>query len=63
MITERIVEEATAKLMPSHAEQAMTEIVAAHDAGQPSMDEALHWTDDAKASLLTVVDPSVSTLR
>ena len=36
VITERIVEEATAQLMPRHAEQAMEEIVAAHDASKPS---------------------------
>ena len=34
VITQRIVEEATAQLMPSHAEQAMGEIVAAYDAGE-----------------------------
>ncbi|MDM8564480.1 universal stress protein [Candidatus Halobeggiatoa sp. HSG11] len=34
VITERIVEEATAQLMPRHAEQAMGEIVAAHDASK-----------------------------
>jgi len=33
IITEKIVDEATAQLCPGHAKQAMAEIVAAHDAG------------------------------
>jgi hypothetical protein len=36
VITQRIVEEATAQLMPGHAQRAMREIVAARDAGEPS---------------------------
>jgi nucleotide-binding universal stress UspA family protein/predicted RNA-binding protein with RPS1 domain len=63
VITERIVEEATALLMPGHAEQAMGEIVAAYDAGElkrkPTADDVMRWTDEATALLLTVEDLSV----
>jgi nucleotide-binding universal stress UspA family protein len=59
VITERIVEEATAKLMPSHAEKAMSEIVAAHDAGKLSVDEVMLWSDEARALLSTIDDLSV----
>jgi len=61
IITERIVEEATAQLMPNHAEQAMREIVEAHDKGElkrPS-EEPLRWSEDAKQLLLTIEDLSV----
>jgi nucleotide-binding universal stress UspA family protein len=63
VITERIVEEATAKLMPSHAEKAMSEIVAAHDAGKFKEKEKgkwregtneLHWQAAALARLMRV---------
>lgn len=58
VITERIVEEATAQLMPGHAERAMQEIVAAHDAGElkagPAAEDTLRWTQEASALLLTV---------
>ncbi|HUW25113.1 MAG TPA: universal stress protein [Gallionella sp.] len=63
VITQRIVEEATAQLMPSHAEQAMGEIVAAYDAGglkrKPTAEDAMRWSDEATALLLTVEDLSV----
>jgi nucleotide-binding universal stress UspA family protein len=63
VITERIVEEATAQLMPSHAEDAMAEIVAAHDAGELKRksvaDEVMRWSDEATALLLTVEELSV----
>jgi nucleotide-binding universal stress UspA family protein len=63
VITERIVEEATAQLMPGHAEEAMAEIVAAHDAGElkrkPTADDVMRWSDEATALLLTVEDLSV----
>ncbi len=63
IITERLVEEATAQLMPGYAKQAMSEIVAAHDAGElkrkPAVDEMMPWTDEAKALLLTIDEPSV----
>lgn len=63
VITERIVEEATAQLMPGHAERAMREIVAAHDAGAlkagPAVDDTLRWTAEASALLLAVNDLAV----
>ncbi len=61
IITESIVEEATAQLMPNHAEQAMREIVEAHDKGElkrPS-EEPLRWSEDAKQLLLTIEDLSL----
>ncbi len=63
VITQRIVEEATAQLMPSHAEQAMGEIVAAYDAGElkhkPTAEDAMRWSSEATALLLTIEDLSV----
>ena len=63
VITQRIVEEATAQLMPSHAEQAMGEIVAAYDAGElkckPGAEDVMRWSDEAVALLLTIEDLSV----
>ena len=61
VITERLVEEATAKLMPGRAEQAMAEIVAAHDAGElqtkpKEYTAPLRWSDAATARLLTIKD-------
>ena len=61
VITENIVEEATANLMPGHAEQAMSEIVAAHDAGElkPKSSQSftpMRWSDGATALLRTVDD-------
>ena len=63
VITQRIVEEATAQLMPSHAEQAMGEIVAAYDAGElkhkPTVEDAMRWSSEATALLLTIEDLAV----
>ncbi|MBL3599423.1 MAG: universal stress protein [gamma proteobacterium endosymbiont of Lamellibrachia anaximandri] len=63
VITESIVEEATAQLMPGHAEQAMSEIVEAYDNGElkrkPSAEEAMRWDESAKQLLLTVDDLSL----
>ncbi len=65
VITESIVEEATAQLMPGHAEEAMGEIVDAYDAGKlkrkPSAKEimAMRWHEDATALLLTVKELSL----
>lgn len=63
VITENIVEEATAQLMPNHAEQAMEEIVEAYDSGQlkskPTAEEAMRWSDAATRLLLTVKDLSL----
>jgi len=65
VITESIVEEATAQLMPGHAEKAMGEIVEAYDAGKlkrkPDAKEsmAMRWHEEATALLLTVKDLSL----
>jgi len=63
VITQKIVDEATAQLMPNHAEQAMGEIVAAYDAGElkrkPEAEDAMRWSEEAVALLLTVEDLSV----
>ncbi|MDA9982701.1 universal stress protein, partial [Gammaproteobacteria bacterium] len=62
VITERIVEQATAQLMPGHAEQAMEQIVAAHDAGQlaPKVsDRALSWSSAARQLLNAIADESL----
>ena len=60
VITERLVEEATAKLMPGRPEQAMAEIVAAHDAGElkPKKDYTgpMRWFGEATTLLLSVKD-------
>ncbi|HFC53651.1 MAG TPA: universal stress protein UspA, partial [Gammaproteobacteria bacterium] len=60
VITERIVEEATAALMPGHARRAMAEIVAAHDAGElkgASGEEIMSWSEEAETLLQTVEEP------
>ena len=63
VITQKIVDEATAQLMPNHAEQAMGEIVEAYDAGELKRksvaEEAMRWSDEAVALLRTVEDLSV----
>jgi len=66
VITEKIVQEATSQLCPSHAKQAMAEIVAAHDAGELSTGqgqnkgfEQLDWSTDAEALLNQTEDSSV----
>ncbi len=60
VITESIVEEATAQLCPGHAKEAMADIVAAHDAGElarkPIEELVMRWSDDATARLLTIDD-------
>ncbi|MCP3868443.1 MAG: universal stress protein [Gammaproteobacteria bacterium] len=63
VITESIVEEATAQLMPAHAEKAMQEIVEAQDRGElkpgnaPS--EPIRWSQEAKSLLLNIDDLSL----
>ncbi|MCP4768525.1 MAG: universal stress protein, partial [Gammaproteobacteria bacterium] len=62
VITERIVEEATAELMPGHAEEAMQEIVDAYDAGElksPLSDKPIRWTEEATLLLRTIEDLSL----
>ena len=63
VITQKIVDEATAQLMPNHAEQAMGEIVAAYDAGElkrkPEAAEVMRWSDEAVALLRAVEDLAV----
>lgn len=63
VITKKIVEEATARLMPNHAEQAMGEIVAAYDAGElkrkPAAEDVLRWSQEAVALLRTIEDLAV----
>ncbi|MDO8294319.1 MAG: universal stress protein [Gallionella sp.] len=63
VITKKIVEEATAQLMPNRAEQAMGEIVAAYDAGElkrkPAAEDALRWSQEAVALLRTIEDLAV----
>ncbi len=60
VITESIVEEATAQLCPGHAKQAMEDIVAAHDAGElakkPIEELVMRWSDEATARLLSIDD-------
>jgi nucleotide-binding universal stress UspA family protein len=59
VITERIVEEATAALMPGRAEQAIAEIVAAHDAGELGRGAGPRWSAAALALLEEIGDPSL----
>jgi len=63
VITESIVEEATAQLMPGHAEQAMGEIVAAYDRGdlkrKPEIHNIMRWSEAATTLLLTIKDFSL----
>lgn len=63
VITEKIVEEATAKLCPSQAQEVMAEIVAAHDAGdlkrRPAAFEPLPWSEQASALLASVAQSAV----
>ncbi|MEN8213221.1 MAG: universal stress protein [Pseudomonadota bacterium] len=60
VITESIVEEATAQLMPGHAEQAMEEIVGAYDQGKlrrkHDAQAAMRWSDGATRLLLSEKD-------
>ena len=62
VVTERIVEQATATLMPARAEQAMAEIVAAHDAGEldgNNVAATMNWSDAARARLDEIDDLSL----
>ena len=63
VITESIVEEATAKLMPGKAEAAMKEIVDAYDNGElknkPNTIEPMRWNESATKLLLTIKDLSL----
>ncbi len=63
VITERIVEEATAQLMPGRAEQAMGEIVAAHEKRKQDKgvltDVPMQWTDEAGSLLSTIEDQAL----
>ena len=63
VVTESIVDEATAQLCPANAREAMAEIVAAHDAGEigngsNALQEML-WTDSALEMLQSIPEPSV----
>jgi len=62
VITESIVEEATKQLMPGHAEQAMQEIVDAHDAGELKRSvtpQAMQWSDAAQTRLNSIESDSL----
>ncbi len=68
VITEGIVEKATAELMPGRAQETMAEIVAAHDAGEigrpsPAGGKDAHiqmaWADEALPLLEAIADPSL----
>jgi len=62
VITERIVEETTASLMPGHAQAAMAEIVAADAAGELGRrrrDDELGWSAEAQTLLQSVGDPTL----
>ena len=62
VITESIVEEATKQLMPGHAEQAMQEIVDAHEAGELKRSvtpKAMQWNEDARAKLQSIESDSL----
>ena len=61
VVTERIVEEATATLMPARAEQALAEIVEAHDAGELGRGEvaAMEWSEEAQEQLNQIDDLSL----
>ena len=62
VITERIVDEATASLMPGHAQAAMAEIVAADAAGELGRrrrDDEVRWSADAQALLQSIGDATI----
>lgn len=62
VITESIVEQATRKLMPGYAEQAMQEIVDAHESGELKNSVtpiAMQWSDDALARLNNIESESL----
>ncbi len=61
VITAGIVDSAVAELAPSHAENAMQDIVDAHDAGeigkQPKQESLdLPWSDEARSLLVSSID-------
>jgi hypothetical protein len=63
VVTESIVDEATAQLCPANARGVMAEIVAAHDSGELGKDQAamdeMEWTGSALELLQSVTEPSV----
>ncbi len=62
VITERIVDEATAALMPARAQGAMAEIVAAHDAGElgrGAPPAPMAWAAAARARLQEIGESSL----
>ncbi|MES9880495.1 MAG: universal stress protein [Sedimenticola sp.] len=66
VITESIVDEATAQLMPGHAEETMGEIVGAYERGElkrkpgeADREQAVRWSEQATALLLTIKDLSL----
>ncbi|MFZ2653080.1 MAG: universal stress protein, partial [Burkholderiaceae bacterium] len=62
VITESIVDEATAALMPGRAEKAMAEIVATRGSGrlgQADVSAALEWSETASAQLEAIGDASL----
>ena len=59
VITERIVEEATAELMPSHAKGAMERIVRQAEADQRGKPLKLRWSDEAEALVSALNDHSL----
>ncbi|CAG1012072.1 hypothetical protein BURK2_04429 [Burkholderiales bacterium] len=61
VITQKIVAQATAQLMPAHAEGAMRDLVAAHDAGELERpgEPVLRWTPEASARLREIEDLAV----
>lgn len=62
VITESIVEAATAELMPGHAESAIEEIVNAADRGELKKSvtaQAMIWSDEAESILQGVADDSL----
>lgn len=63
VITQKIVEEATAQLMPGHAQRAIGEIVAARDSGELArptpVPDPMRWSAEATELLRQVADLSV----
>ncbi len=63
VITESIVDQATAQLMPGHAKKAMEEIVTAYDNGElkrkPEENDSLRWDEEATRLLLSVKELSL----
>ena len=65
VITARIVDEATASLMPGHAEAAMAEIVAADTSGELGRhrrDGEIRWSAEAQDLLQSIGDASPTTV-